>query len=133
MIFVDASAFVAIICGEPEAPALVARLEAAEDAITSPIAIYEAVLAVRRVLRGSHEDSRQDVMELIARAGIGVVPTTSADAELALSAFARYGKGQGHPAQLNLGDCFAYAAARRHGAALLCKDDKFPRTDIRLA
>lgn len=133
MIFVDASALVAIVCAEAEAPALVAKLEAAAQAITSPIAIYEAVLAIRRVLRGSHEDSRQDVMDLISRAGIGVVSTTSADAELALSAFARFGKGQGHPAQLNMGDCFAYAAARHHGAVLLCKGDDFPQTDIRLA
>ncbi len=133
MIFVDASALVAIVCGEPEAPALVAKLEAAAEAITSPTAIYEAVLAVRRVLRGSHEDSRQDVMDLMARAGIGVVSITPVEADLALAAFSRYGKGQGHAAQLNMGDCFAYAAARHHGASLLFKGDDFPHTDIRLA
>jgi ribonuclease VapC len=135
MIFVDASALVAIICGEPEAPALVASLDSAAEmgALTSAIAIYEAVLGVRRVLRGSLEDARQDVSDLISRAGIGVVPITPADAELALAAFARYGKGQGHPAQLNMGDCFAYASARRHGARLLCKGDDFRRTDLRLA
>ena len=133
MIFVDASALVAIVCGEPDAPQLVARLGAGGKAITSPIAIYEAVLAIRRVLRGSLEDARQDVSDLIARAGITVLPTSPAEAERALDAFARFGKGQGHPAQLNMGDCFAYAAARHHGAALLCKGDDFPQTDIRLA
>lgn len=91
------------------------------------------MLGVRRVLRGSLEDARQDVSDLISRAGIGVVPMTSADAELALAAFARYGKGHGHPAQLNMGDCFAYASARHRGAAMLCKGDDFRRTDLRLA
>lgn len=133
MIFVDASALVAIICGEADAPELVARLEAGREASTSPIAVYEAVLAIRRVMRGTLEEARQDVADLIARAGIEVVPTTLADAETALSAFARFGKGQGHPAQLNMGDCFAYAAARRQGAALLCKGADFAQTDIRLA
>lgn len=133
MIFVDASALVAIVCGEPDAPRLVARLTAAGAAITSPIAIYEAVLAIRRVLRGSLQDARQDVGDLIAQGKITVVPTTPEEAERALAAFARFGKGQGHPAQLNMGDCFAYAAAQQHGAAMLCKGEDFAQTDIRLA
>src|ERR1035437_9238021 len=51
----------------------------------------------------------------------------------ALSAFSRYGKGRGHPAQLNLGDCFAYAVAKNHRRALLFKGDDFDKTDIRSA
>ena len=124
---------VAIICGEPDATALVARLSGSGHAITSPLAIYEAVLAVRRVLRGSIADAQQDVSDLIVQAGIAVMPTTPAEAELALAAFARFGKGQGHPAQLNMGDCFAYAAARHRGAAVLCTGGDFARTDIPLA
>lgn len=46
------------------------------------------------------------------------------------SAFARYGKGRGHPAQLNMGDCFAYVAARAHDMPLLFKGDGFSKTDI---
>lgn len=133
MIFVDASALVAIICSEPDAPAMLQALETGGAAITSPIAVFEAVLAVRRVLRGSLDDARQDVLDLIARARIEVVATTPAEGTGALAAFARFGKGQGHPAQLNMGDCFAYAAARQHGAALLCKGADFARTDMRLA
>jgi ribonuclease VapC len=50
------------------------------------------------------------------------------EASLALSAFARYGKGRGHPAQLNTGDCFAYAVARNHRTTLLFKGDDFTKT-----
>ena len=50
-----------------------------------------------------------------------------------LAACSRYGKGQGQPAQLNLGDCFAYAAARHHDTTLLFKGDGFSKTDIRPA
>ena len=43
---------------------------------------------------------------------------------------ARFGKGSGHPAQLNLGDCFAYAMAKQHGVPLLYKGDDFSQTDL---
>jgi ribonuclease VapC len=69
----------------------------------------------------------------VETAAIRVVPVTDSDAETALDAFARYGKGQGHPAQLNLGDCFAYAVARNHRAAMLFKGGDFARTDLSLA
>lgn len=53
-------------------------------------------------------------------------------AAIALEAHARFGKGR-HPAALNMGDCFAYALAKAHGAALLFKGDDFVKTDIALA
>ena len=43
-----------------------------------------------------------------------------------------HGKGRGHPAQLNMGDCFAYAVARTHQVPLLFKGDDLDRTDIPL-
>ena len=49
---------------------------------------------------------------------------------LALGAFDRFGKGSGHPARLNLGDCFAYAMAKQHGVPLLYKGDDFSQTDL---
>ena len=51
----------------------------------------------------------------------------------ALDAFARYGKGTQHPAQVNLGDCFAYAQAKSSRAALLFKGDDFSMTDLEAA
>ncbi|MGH7046475.1 MAG: hypothetical protein ACREE2_08810 [Stellaceae bacterium] len=55
---------------------------------------------------------------------------TEKEAHIALAAFAHYGKGRGHPAQLNLGDCFAYAMARSTRTTLLFKGDDFTKTDI---
>ena len=52
---------------------------------------------------------------------------------LATEAFVRFGKGKGHRAQLNFGDCLAYAVAKETGAPLLYKGDDFARTDIRSA
>ena len=59
--------------------------------------------------------------------------TVAQEAQTALAAFSRFGKGRGHPAQLNLGDCFAYAMAKNHRLALLFKGEDFDKTDIRLA
>ena len=55
---------------------------------------------------------------------------TASQAELALFAYRRFGKGMGHAAQLNILDCCAYALASESGQALLFKGDDFGRTDI---
>jgi ribonuclease VapC len=71
-----------------------------------------------------------EVREFLTEAGIDTRPITPDIGEAALAALARYGKGMGHPAQLNLGDCFAYAMAKRHGVPLLYKGDDFSHTDL---
>ena len=54
-------------------------------------------------------------------------------AGLAFAAYRRYGKGSGHRARLNLGDCAAYALARSLDLPLLFRGDDFGHTDIRSA
>ena len=130
MIVVDASAIIAILSSEPEAGVLIAVLERAEGAATSPIAVYEAALGLRRKRHSSVAEAEADVMEFLALAHVRVAEIEPGDAHGALDAFARYGKGMQHPAQLNLGDCFAYSQAKSLGAALLFKGDDFVMTDI---
>lgn len=130
MIFVDASAIVAILTREPEDAALAAALDAAQDVITSPIAVYEAALGVCRKRHSSVAEAEHDVDAFLDAARVRVMPVDDNDRRAALDAFSRYGKRTGHPAQLNLGDCFAYAVARNRRAALLFKGDDFSKTDI---
>jgi ribonuclease VapC len=131
--FVDASAIVAILTREPEADMLADTLETARASMTSPIAIFEAVLGICRKRHASVEEAREDVREFIEITGVRAVPITDQEAEKALAAFSRYGKGRGHPAQLNLGDCFAYAMAKNHRTTLLFKGEDFNKTDIQPA
>jgi ribonuclease VapC len=131
--FVDASAIVAILTGESDADALIEALERARAPITSPIAVFEAVLGLCRVRRASVDEAQADIAAFLETARVRTVPITDRETETALAAFARYGKGRGHPAQLNLGDCFAYAVAKNHRTALLFKGDDFSQTDIRSA
>ena len=128
--FVDASAIVAILTGEPEADTLADALDAARLPITSAIAVFEAVLGLCRKRHASVAEAGDDVREFLETAGIRIVSITDREADAALDAFARYGKGGGHPAQLNMGDCFAYAAAKNYRASLLFKGDDFTKTDI---
>jgi ribonuclease VapC len=128
--FVDASAIVAILTREPDADALADILETARSAITSPIAIFEAALGICRKRHASVEEAEADICEFLGVAAIRAVSITETEAGTALAAFARYGKGRGHPAQLNLGDCFAYAMAKNHRMALMFKGDDFSKTDI---
>jgi ribonuclease VapC len=128
--FVDASAIVAILTRQSDADALADALEAARLPITSAVAVFEAVLGICRKHHASVAEAQEDVREFLAAASIRTVSITGTEAETALEAFSRYGKGRGHPAQLNMGDCFAYAIARNHRASLLFKGEDFNKTDI---
>ena len=133
MIVFDASAIIAIITGKPEADALTEALGGASEITTSPVAVYEATLGLVSILRRSVEDAEADVMEFSRLARVVVQPIQPETVHVALNAFARYGKGSGHPARLNLGDCFIYAQAKVGGASLLYKGDDFSKTDIESA
>jgi len=131
--FVDASAIVAILTREPEADALADVLESARSPITSPIAMFEAALGICRKQHASVEEAEEDVREFLGVAGVRTVSITEREAETALAAFSRYGRGRGHPAQLNLGDSFAYAVAKNHRTTLLFRGEDFDKTDIPIA
>jgi ribonuclease VapC len=68
--------------------------------------------------------------ELIREAQIVIESVTEAQAEIARQAYRDFGRGSGHPAKLNFGDCFAYALAKEKAEPLLYKGDDFARTDI---
>jgi len=131
--FIDASAIVAILTREPEADTLADALEGARLPITSPIAIFEAVLGICRKRHASVAEAQEDVLEFLGTASVRTVSITVKEAETALDAFSRYGKGRGHPARLNLGDCFAYAVAKNYRTALLFKGEDFDKTDVQSA
>lgn len=71
--------------------------------------------------------------DLVAAAGVTLEPVTEAQVHVARAAYRDYGKGSGHRAQLNFGDCFAYALARSTGEPLLFKGDDFSATDLTAA
>jgi ribonuclease VapC len=130
--FVDASALTAMLTNEQDARELLARLQNASYRITSPLAIWETVLAVARILGLEIKDAEAAVEEFLTLTNIAVHPVPAEARSVALDAFARFGKGR-HPAALNFGDCFAYACARDARVPLLYKGDDFPQTDIETA
>ena len=127
---VDASALVAVLAGEPEARDLLDRLQSNGRRFTHPISAYESVLALARLKAISLEVARHDVQDFLTGAEVQVLPLDEAILDAALDAFARYGKRRGHPAKLNMGDCFSYAMAKVRGMPLLYKGDDFSRTDL---
>jgi ribonuclease VapC len=119
VIFVDSSAIVAILCGEPERSEFLTKLERSARSVTSPIAIYEAAMGLKQRHFCSVAEAENDVMSFLSAAGIEIVALSPTAATLALDASARYGKSRRRPEQLNMGDCFAFAMARELGAELL--------------
>ena len=128
--FVDASVLVAVLTLEPDASDLTRKIESSADLITSPIAVFETVASVARKGFLRPEETSRDVQAFLDEAGIRMVVVDGSSADEAIRAHARYGKGSGHPARLNLGDCFAYAMAKQHGVPLLYKGDDFSSTDL---
>jgi ribonuclease VapC len=129
MMFVDASAIVAILTEAPEAGALLLALETAATPVTSPVAMAAAAVLLCRERRIRPEAALGAVRSFLATARVRTMSLTESEAETALDAFARFGAGSGHPAGLNLLDCFAYAAARNLGAPLLYAGEDFAKTD----
>jgi len=126
-LIVDTSALFAILRQEADADRYTAALAGNGEISMSAASYLEAAVVVDAngdpVLGGRFDD-------LLAAAGIEVVPFTPAQAELARQAYRNFGRGSGHPARLNLGDCFSYALARATGRPLLFKGDDFSQTDV---
>lgn len=125
-IAVDSSVLVAIVREETEAPVLETMLASSEAVIGAPTLLESKM--VLSELSAREIDAFFD--RLRSGGGLQLVDFTGEMADAAVSAFRRFGKGQGHPAQLNFGDCLSYATARVLGVPLLFKGDDFARTDI---
>ncbi|ODN70504.1 type II toxin-antitoxin system VapC family toxin [Methylobrevis pamukkalensis] len=139
--FVDASVLVAILAREADGPHWLDRLTAAPDLTVSPLVRYEATVALAGVKSRDAGSGRRPTPELLLGAqeavdllldGLGAtqIPITPEIGSLALDAAARFGKAVGHAADLNFGDCFAYACAKAEGGALLYKGEDFSKTDL---
>ena len=127
VIVVDTSAIVAIAFGEPEREAFTETIERAGKALISAVSVTEA----RIVVHGRRGQRAVVVVDdLLALPFFEVVAPARSDADAAYAAFVTFGKGSGHPANLNFGDLFSYALAKTRGLPLLYKGDDFSQTDI---
>ena len=122
---VDTSALIAILFDEPEKPAFASAIDAAADPKVSAVTRVEAMM----VYLGRRQSDPADVIALVDILGLKTIDVDRAQADKALDAFTRFGKGR-HPARLNLGDCFAYALAATLNEPLLFKGGDFLKTDI---
>lgn len=127
---VDTSALVAILAGEPEAPAFARALAGARRPRISAATLVEARIVIESRL-GPVQRRRLDA--LLREADVEVVPFDEHQAAVAADAYRDYGRGRGHPARLNLGDCYSYALAAVTNEPLLFKGDDFAHTDLRTA
>lgn len=123
----DTSAVVAILRGEPDADRFIDALSRADEPMISAGTYIETAIVVD-VNHDPVLSSRLD--DLLAVAGASIEPVTKVHAEIARQAYRDFGKGSGHPAGLNFGDCFAYALARATGEAVLYKGDNFNKAGV---
>ena len=126
---IDSSAFVAMMLSEPERRRLELSIaNAVTRRLGSPTYLETSMALTSRL----GPDAARDLDLVIVRFHIEIVPFSEAHARLARDAFRRYGKGR-HPANLNFGDCMAYALAKETGEELLFKGTGFGLTDVAVA
>lgn len=127
---VDSSALVAILKEEAGWETYAGTLNAAEAPRISAAAYVELSIVIDR-WKDPVLSSRVD--ELLARFNIQIEPFTTEQARIARQAYRDYGRGSGHAANLNYGDCFSYALARVMREPILFKGGDFVHTDLRPA
>jgi ribonuclease VapC len=129
-VIVDTSAVIAILRDEDDANRYIDALAGAMSVRMSAGTYLETAVVVDAnrdpVLSGRLDD-------LVAETELRIDPVTEQQVQLARRAYRDFGKGSGHPAGLNFGDCFAYALSRATGQPLLFKGDDFGRTDVQPA
>lgn len=127
---IDTSAVVAIVQGEPEGARFYELMaEAAQCRMSAGSSVELAAVAFRRF--GPEFDTVSRA--LLAKLAVEIVSVSVEQAEIGRAAYRRYGRGSGHRACLNFGDCFAYALAKATGEPLLFKGDDFVHTDVAAA
>jgi ribonuclease VapC len=127
---VDPSSLIAILKRESDAPAYVKILDNSQSSKLSAASYFEASIVVDG-WKNPILSHRLD--ELIDRFSIAIEPVTFEQARIARQAYRDYGKGSGHRAGLNFGDCFSYALAKDKREPILFKGDDFQYTDLRAA
>jgi ribonuclease VapC len=130
--YVETSAIIAILKEEEDAGLYHERLASAGFRVISVVGKFEAAISLSRII-DDHVLGPRLVDRFCQEANIATVGIDPDMYQAAIDAFRRYGKGTGHPARLNFGDCFSYAYAKQHGLPLLYKGSDFSKTDVQSA
>ena len=136
--FIDASAIVAMIVGEPGADEIVRRIEDHKgQRYVSPLVRFESVASIARIRSGDRKPTPEQfeaaeavLDEFIDALKAEEITITPSIGHTALVAARTYGKQVGHEADLNFGDCFSYACATEYDARLIYKGNDFSKTDL---
>jgi ribonuclease VapC len=126
----DTSAVIAILRDEPESTHFAEVIEAADHRRISAVNYVEAAAVIES---GGNPIAKGRFDELLREAEVIIEVVTVKQARIAREAYRDFGKGRGHRAKLNFGDCFAYALAKEMSESLLFKGDDFIHTDIKSA
>lgn len=124
---IDTSALISILRAEDDAADMAVAIEKAQVRRISAANFLETAVAID-ASRDPVASRRFD--ELVEAAELRVEAVTFEQARVARDAYRDFGKGSGHKAGLNFGDCFAYALAKATGEPLLFKGDDFGHTDV---
>jgi len=132
VIVIDSSAIIAIFRQEDDAVHYAQSIATDDDPIMSAANVVETSIVLRGLKKVAPDKAERWLDDFIETAGIRIEPVTQEQVRAARSAHMRFGKGTGHAASLNYGDCFSYGLAKEMNVPLLCKGNDFRLTDLRI-
>lgn len=123
----DTSALIVVLNVEPDVDLFRQAFQEADAVLISTATIFEASCVVAR---SRFVDGPGRLSALVESLSPEIVPFDSHQMQVAAEAYSRFGRGSGHPAKLNMGDCFSYALAKSKNLPLLFKGGDFSQTDV---
>lgn len=125
---VDTSALIAVMREEPEADIFLEKMESAAGTLKMSAGNWLETGILAESEQGGTASLLLD--NIAERLNLQIIAVTFEQAQIARKAYRAFGRGRGHKAKLNYGDCFAYALAVQSGEPLLFKGNDFSVTDI---
>lgn len=127
ILVVDSSALISILGVESDNASFAQAIVESDQAIVSAASVHEAFCVA---VRGRYEGGPSRLEAMVAKLQLEIVPFDLVQLEAAKMAYQKYGRGTGHHANLNMGDCYAYALAKTRRLPLLFKGNDFSHTDV---
>jgi len=124
---IGTSALISILGAETDRVEFLSALQQCDTAYVSAATLRETfrVAATKRFPQG--QERLEEIVEALC---LEVIAFDVEQLTASRAAYAGFGRGSGHAAKLNFGDCFAYALAKTRNLPLLYKGDDLIHTDI---
>lgn len=129
MTVIDSSAIISAFRNEDDSEFFVLNFASLVDLKISAATYLETSIVLGK---SKNPKTLEEFENFLSKFNVEIVAFDHEQALVARQAYRDFGKGSGHKAQLNFGDCFSYALAKTIREPILCKGNDFAQTDLKV-